>query len=50
MTEEQERFYNRLCMLTGEQVADAFIDWHGTQLLTEDFMQNVCEEYFGEDE
>lgn len=50
MTEEQERFYNRLCMLTGEQVADAFLNWHGTQLLTNDFMQNVREEYFGEDD
>ena len=48
--EEQDRFYNRLCMLTGEQVAQAFTDWHGTQLLTEEFMQNVREEYFGEDE
>jgi hypothetical protein len=48
MTEEQIAFYNKLIELTGEQVAQAFIDWHGTQLLTEDFMDNVREEYFGE--
>lgn len=50
MTEEQIAFYNKLIELTGEQVADAFLNWHGTQLLTKDFMQNVCEEYLGEDE
>lgn len=50
MTEEQIAFYNKLIELTGEQVADAFLNWHGTQLLTKDFMQDVCEEYLWEDE
>ena len=48
MTEEQIAFYNKLIELTSEQIADAFLNWHCTQLLTEDFMQNVREEYLGE--
>ena len=48
MTEDQEKFYNELCMLTGEQVVQAFTNWHGTQILTEEFMQNVYGEYFEE--
>ena len=48
MTEEQILFYDELATLSGEQVAQAFTDWHGTQLLTEEFMQSVREEYLGE--
>ena len=47
MTDErQTEFYAKLNELTTEQVLSAFIDWHGTQLLTERFYAHVCNEYF----
>ena len=41
--------------LTGEEVANLFTDYHGTQLLSDDFMENLVDEGyevpgFGEDE
>ena len=48
MTDErQTEFYAKLNELTTEQVLSAFIDWHGTQLLTEGFYEHVSNEYFG---
>ena len=33
--------------LTGEQVLDIFTNWHGTQLCTQEFLENImkCEGY-----
>ncbi len=31
--------------LTGEEVAILFIDWHGTQLINEDFVTELEESY-----
>ena len=45
MTHERENeFYEQLEQLTGEQVLQAFTDWHGMQLLTDEFLKNCIEE------
>lgn len=33
--------------LTGEQVLDIFTNWHGTQICTQEFLENIveCEGY-----
>ena len=46
MNDMQSELYAKLCVLTTEQVVNAFLDWHGNQLLTEGFSKHVCEEYF----
>ena len=42
--EKQDQFYEQLEQLTGEQILRAFTDWHGMQLLTDEFLQNCMEE------
>ena len=45
MTHERENeFYEQLEQLTGEQVLQAFTDWHGMQLLTDEFLDFCIEE------
>ena len=45
MTQErQDQFYEQLEQLTSEQVLRAFTDWHGMQLLTNEFYENCIEE------
>ncbi len=40
MTQERENeFYEQLEQLTGEQVLQAFTNWHGMQLLTDGFLE-----------
>ena len=47
MTEEgQDSLFADLQTLTATQVLEAFINWHGTQLLTAGFADFVYEEYF----
>ena len=42
--EKQNEFYEQLEQLTSEQVLNAVSSWHGTQLLTDEFLQNCMEE------
>ena len=42
--EKQDQFYEQLEQLTSEQVLRAFINWHGTQLLTDEFLEFCIEE------
>ena len=42
--EKQNEFYEQLEQLTSEQVLRAFINWHGTQLLTDEFLEFCIEE------
>jgi hypothetical protein len=42
--EKQNKFYEQLEKLTSEQVLCAFTDWHGMQLLTDEFLENCIEE------
>jgi hypothetical protein len=44
MTEEQERMYDMLCELTAEQAVDMFLNYHGTQLLSEGFREYLMED------
>jgi len=45
MTQErQDQFYEQLEQLTSEQVLSAFINWHGMQLLTDEFLEFCIEE------
>lgn len=41
--EKQNEFYEELEQLTSEQVLSAFINWHGTQLLTDEFLEYCIE-------
>jgi len=42
--EKQNEFYEQLEQLTGAQVLSAFINWNGTQLLTDEFLEFCIEE------
>jgi len=42
--EKQNEFYEQLEQLESEDLLRAFINWHGTQLLTDEFLQNCMEE------
>lgn len=44
IVELQTSMINALSDLSGEDVVRAFINWHGTQLLTKDFAKNLIEE------
>jgi len=45
MTQErQDQFYEQLEQLTGEQLLQAFTNWHGMQLLTDEFLEFCIEE------
>ena len=47
--EKQNEFYEQLEQLTGEQVLQAFTNWHGTQLLTDEFLEFCIEEGYIDD-
>jgi len=40
------KFYNAIEInnMSGEEVANLFLNWHGTQLLTEDFLEFIEDE------
>lgn len=44
MLEKQERSWNCLIEQTGEQVAKLLTDYHGMQLLTDEFYEYLIEE------
>ncbi len=44
MTEIQEAILNLLCELSGEEVAQLFTDYYGTQLLSDDFAEFIEDE------
>lgn len=44
MSETQTEIWNALCKLSGEEVANLFTDWHGLQLLDEEFKGFLEEE------
>ncbi len=48
MDELQEKIYDCLCSISGEQVTNAFINYYGTQLLDSDFAKYLVEEGFME--
>ena len=48
--EKQEKLWEVLSELTGEQVLRLFIQWHGTQLLTDGFLSHVIAEGYMEEE
>lgn len=50
MTTNQEKTYDVLVELTTEQAVNALLDWHGTQLLDDAFMQHLIDEGYMEDE
>lgn len=50
MTEKQEKMWDVLVGLEGEDVARLFTDWHGTQLLSDGFYEHMIEEGYIEEE
>ena len=45
MTQKREdQFYDELEQLESKQVLQAFTDWHGMQLLTDEFLEFCIEE------
>ena len=53
MSELQELIYETLCGLSGEEVANLMLDWHGTQILDFAFANFLVDEgylYVDEDE
>ena len=50
MTTKQEKMYDVLLELTTEQAIGALLNWHGTQLLDDGFMQHLIDEGYMEDE
>ena len=42
--EKQNEFYEQLEQLTSDQVLSAFTNWHGMQLLTDEFLEFCMEE------
>ena len=44
MNELQARMWDILCGMSGEDVARAFTNWHGNQLLTEGFAEFLVDE------
>ena len=48
--EKQNKFYEQLEQLESEHLLRAFTDWHGMQLLTDEFLQNCIEEGYIFDE
>lgn len=47
MNELQERIWDQLSELSGEEVLKILTDWHGLQLLDEDFAEFVEKEIQG---
>ena len=50
MTKKQEEMYYALLELTTEQAVNAILDWCGTQILDDAFMQHLIDEGYMEDE
>lgn len=44
MDERQERIWDLLCELSGEDVARLFTNYYGNQLLSEDFEEFLADE------
>lgn len=44
MDKIQKEIWNALCELTGEEVARLFTDYHGNQILDEDFKEFLEDE------
>ena len=42
--EKQDQFYEQLEQLESEDLLRAFINWNGTQLLTDEFLEFCTEE------
>jgi len=47
---KQLEMYDILCGLDGETVANLFLDWHGTCLLSDGFRGHLCDEGYLDDE
>lgn len=50
MTTLQEKTYDVLMGLSTEQAVDAFLNWHGTQLLDDGFREHLIDEGYMEEE
>lgn len=50
MTDIQEKMWNALVGMSGEDVARAFINFFGNQLLSKDFCQFLVDEGYMENE
>lgn len=46
----QNCVWNKLCEMSGEDVARAFTDYHGNQLMDEDFYHYLVDEGYMDDE
>lgn len=44
LDKHQREIWEALCELSGEQVLNLLTDWHGTQLLSEDFKEFLEDE------
>ena len=44
MNELQQKMWDILCGMSGEDVARAFTNWHGNQLLSEGFAEFLVDE------
>ena len=47
--EKQNEFYEQLEQLESEHLLRAFINWHGMQLLTDEFLEFCIEEGYIDD-
>ena len=50
MTTKQEKMYYALLALTTEEAVGALLNWHGTQLLDDGFMQHLINEGYTDDD
>lgn len=50
MTDIQEKMWDVLCEMSGEDVARAFTNYYGNQLLSDDFHQFLVSEGYMESE
>lgn len=50
MTDMQEKMWDALCEMSGENVARVFTNYYGNQLLSEDFCQFLVDEGYMESE
>ncbi len=50
MNRIQHHIWDKLCEMSGEDVARALINWHGNQILDEDFYYYLVDEGLIEDD
>lgn len=50
MSQTQSEMWDTLCEMSGEDVARAFTNYYGNQLLSEDFRQFMIDEGYMEDD